>query len=507
MRTLLLLSLALLLASCSDTPPTPQPLLSGDTIQARPIAGEAPRDHAPAAREVIFPLPSLPDLEDLRPLGARSVYMAALLNQVFEGLVGLDDSLRVVPALAASWQISEDLQSYTFQLREDAVFHDGEPLRAEHVQASFERYARYAGDGFWIVAPIVGAEELRDGRAEHLEGFELLADGRVRLRLRAPDGIFLRHLAMPNLGISKPHLHEPFREVGCGPFRFDALDVGAGRVMLQPHVAYHGERPTLALTYQLETQAVRGYQQHTLHIAPFSGPSPLFDSTHVRTWPSMSTTYLAFDLRYQETRSYELRRLVNAVYQRSGFVAGSGRSASNAFGPVPPGLPGHRSELARALFEAPRPLADAVTLYVNFSDLELERALVRALEPYGVLLMRGDQPQIRQSSWIADFPDSDNFLRVLLHSESSLNAAHYSHAGVDSLLVRARHLSAENQAAARAQLYEQVVAQVVADLPWVFLWHTENRLLVHPRLRGLRTCALDFQGALMLPQTRLEWAP
>ncbi len=501
MRKLLLFCLACLLTSCSDAPPAPGPGPQADSSPARPIAGAVEQE---AVAEVVFPLGFWPEIDDLRPLGARSVHAAGLLNQIFEGLVGFDDSLRVVPRLARSWEVAEDLQSYTFQLRDDAVFHDGEPVRAEHVRASFESFARQADDSFWIVAPIVGAEELRSGQADHLAGLELLPEGGLRLRLQAPDGIFLRHLAMPNLAVSKPHRADPSIEVGCGPYQLKNIDQTAGRIVLSPHASYHGKMPSLNLVYQRETQPLLAYQRDALHIAPFSGPSPLFDSTHVHSWPSLSTTYLAFDLRYQETRSRELRRLVNAVYLRSRFVANSARSATTAFGPVPPGLSGYRDQAAPELGERPRRLDEVVTLSASFSDLELERFLTRELEPYGVQLMPGQPAQLRQASWIADFPDADNFLRVLFHSQSGLNLAHYAEPELDSLLVSARRMSAEP---ARSEIYRRVVEQLVHDLPWVFLWHTENRLLVSPRLRGLRTCALDFQGALMLPQTRLELLP
>ena len=59
-------------------------------------------------------------------------------NQIFDPLVWINDDLEFEPALAESWTVSDDGLAYTFKLREDVVFHNGEPFNADSVVFSWE---------------------------------------------------------------------------------------------------------------------------------------------------------------------------------------------------------------------------------------------------------------------------------------------------------------------------------------------------------------------------------
>jgi peptide/nickel transport system substrate-binding protein len=65
-----------------------------------------------------------------------------LLYNVYEGLVQLDQDGEIVPGLASEWEVSEDRTTYTFQLREDATFTNGEPFTAEDAKFSIERVSQ-----------------------------------------------------------------------------------------------------------------------------------------------------------------------------------------------------------------------------------------------------------------------------------------------------------------------------------------------------------------------------
>ena len=94
----------------------------------------------------------------------------------------------------------------------------------------------------------------------------------------------------------------------------------------------------------------------------------------------------------------------------------------------------------------------------------------------------------------------------LFHSASggSLNAARYANPELDRLVTQARRMSAELEQGARMELYQKAEDLVLDDMPWLFLWHTENSIAVSPRVEGLRTCPLDSSGFIELPQTRLR---
>ena len=89
--------------------------------------------------------------------------------------------------------------------------------------------------------------------------------------------------------------------------------------------------------------------------------------------------------------------------------------------------------------------------------------------------------QMFDIGWIADYPDPENFLDILFHSESTNNHTHYSNPEVDQLLMQAR---VETDTTARYALYNRAEQLVLDDAPWVPLWFDgETKLLVKPNVR------------------------
>ncbi len=82
--------------------------------------------------------------------------------------------------------------------------------------------------------------------------------------------------------------------------------------------------------------------------------------------------------------------------------------------------------------------------------------------------------------WIADYPDPENFLDILFHSDSSNNHTNYNNPQVDALLEQAR---TETDEALRFRLYNQVEQLIIDDAPWAPLWYSGERfLLVKPNV-------------------------
>jgi len=78
--------------------------------------------------------------KSLDPATVTAVNDFRILVNVYDGLTRYaDGTLRVVPGLAESWEISEDGTVYTFKLREGVTFHDGTPFNAEAVKFNFDR--------------------------------------------------------------------------------------------------------------------------------------------------------------------------------------------------------------------------------------------------------------------------------------------------------------------------------------------------------------------------------
>ena len=138
---------------------------------------------------------------------------------VLDSLVFQEPDGTFSPWLATEWTVSDDATSYTFQLRDDVTFHDGEPFDAEAVKANFDRIA----DPKTASAQ---AESMLGG--EWYAGTEVLGDHEVRVNFSQPYAPFLQAASTPLLGFYSPAVLEssadqlkaggPGVTVGTGPF-------------------------------------------------------------------------------------------------------------------------------------------------------------------------------------------------------------------------------------------------------------------------------------------------
>ncbi len=156
----------------------------------------------------------------LDPLHCADLSEAAVISQIFEGLVDLDRNVGIRPCLAESWVISRDGILHTFLLRRGVLFHDGTPLTAEVVVQSLHRALQHASEGASRLMSIEGAQEFTQGAADHVSGLEALGPDTVRMRLAEPDPGFLPALAMVGLWIAAPPEYGGYsgNPSGTGPF-------------------------------------------------------------------------------------------------------------------------------------------------------------------------------------------------------------------------------------------------------------------------------------------------
>ena len=144
----------------------------------------------------------------LNPLYSTSGNEQQIERLIFGALVKSDDQLQPVPDLAESVEASPDGLTYTFVLKPDLAFNDGEPLTSRDVAFTFETAARPEVASVWQgrILAIAGAQEFADGAAETISGVETPDERTVVVTLAAPDGTFLLTLAdYSGLGILPEH--------------------------------------------------------------------------------------------------------------------------------------------------------------------------------------------------------------------------------------------------------------------------------------------------------------
>ena len=173
-------------------------------------------------------------VEHLNPAITTNGPVHAVADSVFNGLTYLDEDGEPQPDLATAWRVSEDGRTYTFDLRQNVTWHDGEPFTADDVAFTFEQVLlRYH-------------TRTRGGLASILDTIETPDDHTVVFRFREPYGALLQRLHVTEAPILPEHVygtgdvltHEAnLAPIGTGPFRFERF-VRDDRIELVRNEAY-----------------------------------------------------------------------------------------------------------------------------------------------------------------------------------------------------------------------------------------------------------------------------
>jgi oligopeptide transport system substrate-binding protein len=194
-----------------------------------------------------------------------------------------------------------------------------------------------------------------------------------------------------------------------------------------------------------------------------------------------------------------------------------------AEGILPPGMPGYNPDLEGLAYDpamaadellaseygdasALPPVALTVTgagtgemlaeMYGQVLGVEIEVQIV----DWGAFLRGLDAQQYQMYSlgWIGDYPDPQNFLDLLFHSESAYNHGAYSNPDLDALVEAAR---VEQDPEVRMELYQEAEKLLIEDAAWIPLYHGGGHYLVKPYVQDL---IITGQGTMNLAEVRIE---
>ena len=475
------------------------------------------------------------DPPTLDPHLATDATSASYIVEIYSGLVTIDSDLNIVPDIATSWDISGDGTVYTFHLRDDVLFHNGKPVTAEDFKWSIERACApettspvadtYLGD-------ILGCREKLRGETSEVAGIRAVDNYTLEIAIDAPRHYFLAKLTYPtafvldrdNVGQDRPNHPWTDNPVGTGPFRLNRYTQGEELILVRNTYYYGDPMPQVE---RIEFMISGGspmilYETDMLDSTPVGlqdldrvtdSNDPL--NAELEIVPQLSTGYIALNADQPPFDDPNIRLAFIMAVDREKIVQVVLQGAVQyAPGVLPPGMPGYdpniqgipydperaRQLVAESSYGSVENLPDVI---INVSGgggappgaieamLEMWRnnlgieVLLQQTE-YSVFLVdvsqRPNPYQMFSLGWIADYPDPQDFLEILFHSESLDNKVGYNNPEVDRLLNEA---AVENDLERRVELYRQVERLIIEDGVWLTTNHGKNYTLTKPWVTGL----------------------
>ena len=479
-------------------------------------------------------------------------------NQLYNGLVQLDDRLNTQPAIAHSWDISADGLVYTFYLRNNVFFHEDicfknktRAVIAKDFVYSLARIrdGKTASPGAWIF----------NGRVDTIEPFKAINDSTFQLKLLKPFRPMLSILTMPYCSVipeeavKKYGLDFRSHPVGTGAFKLKIWRENVALILVK-NESYFEKDGDNQIPYldgirisfiDNKKSEFFAFKQGNLDFISGLDASYIDDvlekdgtlkldlqqQFYLNKTPYLNTEYLGFLMQSEDSKSAVLdkkvRLAINYGFDRKELIRylrnGIGRPAENGFAPY--GLPSFDSTLIgysfnpekakqllkEAGYSAAHPLPE-IKLYTNETYKEMALFVSKQLEKIGITvkleinqgailrewMSQGKAPFFR-GSWIADYPDAENYYTVFYSKNGSPpNYTRFHNIAYDTLYEKSL---TENEDAKRYELYQQMEKILIEESPVVPLFYDEVLRFSQKRVKGLTPNALNL---LSLKRVKIE---
>jgi len=455
-----------------------------------------------AAKDLVVGVPD--NLTGLDPQDVNDTLSQSATRTIYQGLLGFDKDMKLIPVLAERYEVNADATEFTFFLRKGVVFHDGAPFNAQAVKTTFDR----------LVDP---ANKLkRQSMLSMLKETVVVDEYTIRLRLKEPFGALPNTLAHAATMIHSPKALETYGKdvarhpVGTGPYKFVSWSADTLKMVRNENywkkslpkvdtvtfksVPENGSR--VAMLQANEAQFIYPMPPEMIKVVE---KNPAID---VINGPSIIARYVALNTMKKPFDDVRVRQALNYAVDKNAYV----KIVYSGFAqPMDAPLPANLSFYAKQSHgydynpaKAKQLLAEAgypngfetemfsrnstlmirgmqflqqqlaaVGVKVNVTPLE---AGIEAAKVWGVEKPEDTTVRMQYGGWSASTGDADWGLRPLLWGKGFppkfFNVAYYKNETVDNAIEAA---IATADTAKRADAYRVAQEQIWKDAPWIFL--------------------------------------
>ncbi|WP_417307859.1 peptide ABC transporter substrate-binding protein [Devosia sp.] len=478
------------------------------------------------------------------PGTTAETFAAPIIGNTFEGLVRFNPENEVIPALAESWEISDDGLTYTFHLR-DAKWSDGEPVKAGDFVYAWKRVldASTGAMNAAMLYPIVGAEAAFAGEGSADDIAISAPDDKTltfTLNQRVPYMMQLLTYTTffpvrEDVVTADPEgwTRDPATFIGTGPFRVTEFNQGESVVFEKNPNYYDADAVSLdTLTFRLipdPATALAAFEAGDVDgieaVPAPEIPRLSVESDGFMVVPALGTTYAFFNPHQAPLDNIHVRKALDMAIDRTDIVEFVLQSADTpALGLVPPGMnvageeftegrdtfglsetadvEGAQAELAEAGYPNGEGFPD--TLYVTYSSPPIEKLLEAIQQMWKENLnidvaiqatewqvyypdVQKVEYQIAQMGWGADYPHPMTFLdNFVTGSPNNLN--NWSNADYDAAIAAAKATGDEAESLAEMRKAEAILMNDHVILPQ---YHRYNYMMMSPEVTGFWRSSLN----------------
>ncbi|MBV9168451.1 MAG: peptide ABC transporter substrate-binding protein [Chloroflexi bacterium] len=521
--------------------------------------------HAQQASQAITVNTLQGEPDNIDPNRSSFATEAAVIRQVFQPLLRFDQNLTPQPAAAESYDVSPDGKTYTFHLRPDGRWSDGQPVTASQFEYSWKRIldpklaAEYAS--FFVDAGIVGADDYNSGRVTTPDnvGVRALDDLTLQIDLSQPFGPLPDLAALWVVAPERPDIinanpdswtQDPSTYIGNGPFKMSEW-VHQDHITLVPNPSYTGTSlwpiPTLQqITFMMVENGEADYAAYLNNerdwtLVPDSDVNavsndPTLSQQSVR-YNELTTFWVEINNANKPLDNPNVRKALAKAIDRQALIndvaAGVGLPSTSI---IPPGMPGYQEGLGQDLSFDPEGARSLLAQagYPNgqgFPSLQYTFAATTANQRRAEFLQaqwkqnlniniqlnsmetkayqaafKAKQYDLGFGGWGADYPDPQDWFGTLFSCKGGNNKYNYCNPQFDQLIAQADTGTDLNQ---RVALYNQAQTQLVQDAPVAPLFVRGRMVVVKPWVQSVSGGPLmitpqdDYPGDLFLDMVQI----
>ena len=476
------------------------------------------------------------DISSLDPALAFDTISLPFLMMLYQGLVEYDDGVKLLPCLAADWNVSGDLRIYTFHLRPGVRFSNGREVAASDFLFTLQRTLdpKTAALTESYFEGIAGAKDFRAGKAPNVRGLSAPRSDTLVIELEKPDPSFLFILTLPGALVVPREAVEQFgrsfasHPAGTGPYQLAQWRRGVKMRFERNPLSSQPDRQNLdAIEVMMGGDSalyLMMFERGELDIADITANPgiPVPDFLRIQRSPRWHnlmermqgplTEFLVLNTEMAPFDDLKVRQAMNYAIDKDKVVKLLHGTATPVNGVLPSTMPGFNTNLAGFPYDPARArqlLAasghagglscklwcwNEETMISSSLQYDLAQAGINAqLNPVAFATLvesmgRRKTAQSSLSGWSQDYPDPSDFLDTLFNGgritdEGCQNVSFYNNPQVNQLLAEAAACQDPEQ---RLRLYQAVEQAVVNDAPVVPLFQRYIYALRQPWLNGVR---------------------